>query len=102
MQLQSEERAVLAEVAWRCGVAVQTLIAAVEAESAPELAAVLGIGEAEAEARLEPLRRAAMIGDDWGAGCKLLTDEVRAEIRAALRALLPATDYSASSGVSQG
>ena len=102
MQLLSEERMIVAEIARRFGVAPQALADAVEHESTVELAAVLDIDEADAAARLEPIRRTAEIGDDWGAGCKLLTDELRADLRAALWRLAPADDHSVSLGVSQG
>lgn len=102
MQLQAEERAILIEVAQQRGAAPEALIQAVEDESAREVAAALAIDEAEAEARLAPVRRIVAVNDDWGAGCKLLTDELRGELRAALRGLAGSGAYSASSGVSQG
>ena len=102
MQLGDEERAILADIARQLGVAPQRLVDAVEHESVAELAGVMSITKAEAAARLDPVRRAVAIRDDWGAGCKLLTDEVRAELRVALRKLLPTTMHSASSDDSQG
>jgi hypothetical protein len=102
VQLLSEERMIVAEIARRLGVAPQALADALEHESPVELAAALHIDEADAAARLEPVRRTAAIGDDWGAGCKLLTDEMRADLRAALWRLAPASDHSVSSGVSHG
>lgn len=102
MQLQGEDRAIVAEIAQHAGVPARALIDAVEHESVSELAHVLRIDEAEAARRLEPVRRTVAIGDDWGAGCKLLTDELRVELRTALRELLPTTAPSASSGVFQG
>lgn len=102
MQLQSEERAIVTDVARQLGVEDQALAGAIEHESVPELARVLGISEAEAANRLEPVRRMVAIGDDWGAGCKLLTEEMHAELRAALYKLLPERSHSASLGVSQG
>ena len=102
MQLQPEERAIVTDVARQLGVENQALGDALEHESVPELARLLGISEAEAANRLEPVRRTVAIGDDWGAGCKLLTEEMRAELRAALYKLLPEQNHSASSGVSQG
>ena len=101
MQLGWEEHMIVAELARTQGVDAQALVDALESEEASRLARVLSIGEDEAARRLEPLRRAATVGEDWGAGCKILTDDVRAEIRAALHALLP-PDHSASLGVSQG
>ena len=102
MRLEGEERAILAGIARQLGVATQALVDAVEHESTTELAAVMGITRDEAAARLEPVRRTVTVGDDWGAGCKLLTDEMRAELRVALRKLLPTPNHSVSSGVSQG
>ena len=101
MQLGPEEIDIVAGLAQQAGVSAQALAVAIEAESPAQVAHVLALSEDEAARRLDPLRRAATVGEDWGAGCMLLTDDVRAEIRAALRALLPA-DHSASSGVSQG
>ena len=102
MQLQAEDRAFLADGARRLRVDAATLIAAIEHESVPGLAGVLGIDEQEAARRMEPILRAVAIGDDWGAGCRLLTEDIRAEIHAALRRLIPDDAYSASSGGSQG
>ena len=101
MQLGDEERRIVADVARAYGVAEPALAAAIEHESAPELAGLLGMTEQEAELRLAPIRRAVAVGDDWSAGCKLLTDEVRAELMSGLRALLP-RHHSASFGVSHG
>ncbi len=101
MQLGNEERTVVAGIAREAMVDTTALLEALEAEDPSEVARVLSIPEHEAARRLEPLRRAATVGEDWGAGCKILTDDVRAEIRAALRALLP-PDHSDSLGGSQG
>ncbi|HSH78155.1 MAG TPA: hypothetical protein VLA19_06450 [Herpetosiphonaceae bacterium] len=101
MRLPYEERAILEDIAHAVGVVPEHLMEAVEHESAQELAQVLGLDEREAAARLEPVLRAATVGDDWGAGCKLLTGEVRAELQAALRGLGPGA-HSASLGVSHG
>ncbi len=102
MQLQGEERSVVADIAQQAGVPVWVLMDAVEHESVTELAQVLGISQAEAARRFDPVRRTVTVGDDWGAGCKLLTDELRAELRAALGGLLRAADHSASPDVSHG
>jgi hypothetical protein len=99
MQLQSEEQAIVAEVARQLGVAPERLAGALEQESAVALAHVLGIGEAEAAERLQPISRVVAFGDDWAAGCWLLTDEMRDELRTALWSLLPAAQ-PASPGVS--
>ncbi len=101
MQLGNEERAVVAEIAREAMVDTTALLEALESEEPSEVARVLSIPEHEAVRRLEPLRRAATVDEDWGAGCKILTDDVRAEIHAALRALRP-TDHSDSLGGSQG
>ena len=102
MQLQLAEQEILVDVARRSNVDAQALIAAVEDESVLDLATALGIGEVEAARRLDPVRRAVAVGDDWGAGCKLLTDDIRAELQAALRGLGEHDPHSASPGVSQG
>ncbi len=102
MQFLDEDRALLSDIAEQLNVDAQALIAAVEHESPREVASVLGIDEAEARARLEPIRRTTTIGDDWGAGCRLLTDDMRGELRGALRGLLGDRAHSASFGVSQG
>ena len=101
MRLEAEERAILEDVARRLDVVPARLLQAVEDESTTALADVLQITEGEAAARIEPVLRAVSIGDDWGAGCKLLTAEVRAELQAALRKLSAGT-HSASLGVSHG
>ncbi|MEA2724423.1 MAG: hypothetical protein QOH59_2194 [Gemmatimonadales bacterium] len=101
MQFGAAEYNIVAELAQKAGVDALALAQAVESEVPAEVARVLSISEAEAARRLEPLRRAATVGEDWGAGCRLLTDDVCAEIHTALRSLLPG-DHSASLGVSQG
>ncbi len=102
MQLQAEDRAILADGARRLRVDTGALIEAIEHESVAELAAILGIDQQEAALRMDPIRRAVAIGDDWGAGCRLLTDDIRTELQAALRRLIPDGAYSTSSGGSQG
>jgi hypothetical protein len=102
MQLGAEEYAILEEGARRRGIAVEALALALEDESTDKLALALGISVDEAAARLGPVRRSVAVNDDWGAGCRLMTDEVCAELHTALRRLVQPTDHSASSGVSQG
>lgn len=102
MLLGNIEYTIITDGARRLGIAVEPLLTAIEDESATELAAALHINQAEAQARLAPLLRAATVEGDWGAGCRILTDEVHAELQDALRELLAPRDYSASSGVSQG
>ena len=80
-----EIEAVLAQVARRYHADVQQLRQALEDESAAELAAVLQIDRAAAEERMAKIQRAVVVQSDWGAGCKLLSDDVRAELVAALR-----------------
>jgi len=87
MQLLDEERDILAHVARRLDVDVARLTMAVEDESAVELGRVLRVDELTARARLDPIVRLVAMGDDWGAGCRLLTDDMRRELRAALWAL---------------
>jgi hypothetical protein len=101
MQIGPTERAILDVVAGKCGATTEDLADVIEQESAEGLARALGLASDEAASRMARIRRAVTIDDDWGAGCKLLTDDVRAELHAALRALGD-TDYSASLGVSQG
>ncbi len=76
----------LAQVAERYGADPHTLCLALEHESADELALVLGLGQAAAEERMARVRRALAVQTDWGAGCKRLTDDVRAELVAAIKA----------------
>lgn len=101
MQVGPAERAILHAVARERGTTTDDLVDAIEQESAEGLARALGLALDKAASQMARIRRAATIEDDWGAGCKLLTDDVRAELHAALRALGD-TDYSASFGVSQG
>ena len=101
MELGSAEQNILADIARRLDLVLGDLVEAIEGESAADLAAAMCISLSDAEARLARVRRAVAIGDDWGAGCKLLTDDVRQELQSALRALADA-DHSASPGVSQG
>ena len=101
MRLENEERAIIGDIAAELQVAPAALAEAVEHESVPMLAALLRIDHVEADARLEPIRRVVMMEGDWGAGCWLMNEELRIELRAALRALLP-RDHSASSGDSHG
>jgi hypothetical protein len=74
----------LAQVAWRYSADLDRLRAALSHESAAELAQVLGLDTAAAEERMARVRRALMVQTDWGAGCKLLTDDVQADLLAAL------------------
>lgn len=102
MELEAAERAILSDAANQLGVVAEALIRAIENESAAELAQVLGISEMDAALRLEPILRTTTVRGDWGAGCKLMTDEVRAQLASALRSLLQPHAHSASLGVSQG
>ena len=77
--------AVLAQVARRYHADAQQLRQALEDESAAELAAALEIDRAAAEERMAKIQRAVVVQSDWGAGCRLLTDDVRTEMVAALR-----------------
>ena len=87
MQLNTELCDALAQVAWRYEVEVELLQAALEHESAAELAAVLGLDQLAADAHMARIRRAVMVQGDIGAGCRLLTDDVQAELLAALAEL---------------
>lgn len=77
----------LEQVAWRYHTDSQALQAAVEHESSAELAAVLGLDPAVADDHMARIRRAVTVQSDLGAGCKLLTDDVQAELLSALAAL---------------
>jgi len=87
MKLETGDLAIVYEAARCAGTDAAQLARAIESESVPDVAAVLNITIKEASERLGPLQRAMSIGDDWGAGCKLLTDDVRQAIRDALRNL---------------
>ncbi len=87
MQLLDEERDIVAQVARRLDVDVARLTLAVENESAAELGRALQVDDVTARAKLDPIVRLVAMGDDWGAGCRLLTDDMRQELRAALWAL---------------
>ena len=102
VQIEDQERAILAQVARGRGIGPEALLSAVEHESTAELAQVLQIDTNEAGAWLDRVRRIVTIGDDWGAGCRLLTDELRVELHAELWKLRPDTAHSTSSGGSQG
>ncbi len=87
MQLTAELRDALAQAAWRHNVELERLQAAVEHESAAELAAVLGLDQPAADAQMARIRRSVTVQGDIGAGCRLLTDDVQAELLAALAEL---------------
>ncbi len=87
MQLNAELRAALAQAAWRHNVEVEGLQAAFEHELAAELAAVLGLDQTAADAHMARICRAVTVQGDIGAGCRLLTDDVQAEMFAALAEL---------------
>ncbi len=57
---------------------------AITDESPAQLAAVLHLTEPEAHARFEQIQRILAVNNDWGAGCKLLTDEITDELVAAI------------------
>ncbi len=59
---------------------------AINDESAAQLAAVLHLTEPEAHARIEQIQRILVVNNDWGAGCKLLTNEITDELVAAIDA----------------
>lgn len=76
----------LAQVAWRYGADLQALESAFRHESAAELAEALGIEQSVAEERMTRVQRALTVQTDWGAGCKLLTDDVQQDLLAAIAA----------------
>lgn len=79
--------AAIEQVAWRYGADAAAVCRAISDESAPALAAALGIDPARAEERMRAIRRALSVQDDLGAGCRLLTDEVQQELLAAIACL---------------
>ncbi len=84
MMLNAQVEAALEQVAWRYNADLDQLRTALNHESAAELAQVLGLDLAAAEERIARARRALTVQTDWGAGCKLLSDEVQADLLAAI------------------
>lgn len=78
--------AAIKRVSARYGVDPQVLQAAIADESAQHLADVLGLSLAEAQTRMARVQRVLTMQSDWGAGCKLLTDDVTADLIAAIDA----------------
>jgi hypothetical protein len=62
------------------------LHAAIDAESAAHLAQVLGIRLPAAQDHMAQVQRILTVHSDWGAGCKLLTDDVTTDLVAAIDA----------------
>lgn len=87
MQFNPVVEEAIAQAAWRYGADVDALRAAIIAESATDLSAVLRIDRAAAESRMAAIRRALVVQDDLGAGCRRLTDEVQHELLAAIARL---------------
>jgi len=79
--------AALERAARRNNTSAEALRSAMEHESSAELAQALRISLPDAQARMERVQRVLVFNGDWGAGCRLLSDEVRAELLAALEAL---------------
>jgi hypothetical protein len=79
--------AAVQEAAVRYHADPRSLLLAVIHEAPDELANVLGVEHAVAEAHMERISRILTVQSDWGAGCKLLTDQVQAELAAAIKAL---------------
>ncbi|MBV9790185.1 MAG: hypothetical protein JOZ51_18495 [Chloroflexi bacterium] len=86
MMLSPQIEEVLAQVAWRYGADLDALCSALSHESAEELAQALGIELAVAEERMARVRRSVSVQTDWGAGCKLLTEDVQQELLTAIAA----------------
>jgi hypothetical protein len=86
MMLNEQIEEALAQVAWRYGADLDALRSALSHESAAELAQVLDIDAADAEERMARVSRSVSVQSDWGAGCKLLTDDVQQELLAAIAA----------------
>lgn len=78
--------AAIERAAARYGVGAAPLRAAISDESAAQLATVLGLSQPAAHARIDQIRRILAVNSDWGAGCKLLTDEITSELIAAIDA----------------
>jgi|GEM_PF-5348486 len=76
---------ILTELAARYDADENVLRAAIEDESVVDLGRVLGLDPSTPE--LERVVRAVTVQTDLGAGCKLLTDDVQAELLDALAAL---------------
>lgn len=87
MQINAIIDEALAQLAWRYKADPAQLRHAVEYESAAELAQALGLERDVAEERMGRICRAATVQTDIGAGCKLLTDDVQAEVLTAIAAL---------------
>lgn len=77
MQFGPQLTAVIEQVAWKYRSDPLKLRAALEHESARELASVLALDEATAQRRMAEIQRILTVQTDWGAGCKLLTDDVQ-------------------------
>lgn len=77
----------IARAAARYSVSAAPLRSAIVDESATQLATVLGLSQPAAHARIDQIRRVLAANSDWGAGCKLLTDEIAGELIAAIDAL---------------
>lgn len=86
MLLNAQIEEALAQVAWRYQADLDALRSALSYESADELAQALGIDPAAAEERMAQVSRSVSVQSDWGAGCKLLTDDVQQELLAAIAA----------------
>lgn len=76
----------LAQVAWRYNADLDALRSALIHESADELAQALGIEPAAAAERMACVGRSLTVQTDWGAGCKLLTDDVQQELLSTIAA----------------
>jgi transposase-like protein len=87
MFMSQEIDAAVVRVARRYSVDSEQLRQALERDSAEELGHVLGLPVIEAENRMAAIRRAHSVTADWGAGCKLLTDDVESELLAVIESL---------------
>ena len=87
MQITAEIAEALEQVAWRYQVDPAALQAAVAAESVAALAEVLRLLPLDAAERMARIQRTVTVQFDWGAGCKLLTDDVQADLLEAIAAL---------------
>lgn len=73
-------RAALRRAARRNNADAEALCVALQHESADELALALDIPIANARERMGRVQRVLAFTGDWGAGCRLLTDDLRDEL----------------------
>lgn len=87
MQITPQIAEALDQVAWRYQIEPTALQAAFVEESPAALAEALRLPPAEAAERMARIQRMTTVQTDWGAGCKLLTDDMQAELLEEIAAL---------------